>query len=89
MKLCPGRKNTRGNILKTKASFTVLNERNKEHCNWVSTICFYAAFHVVEMQLVLDGIHSKNHIDREENMQNSERIHLKQIGDKLGIEGEG
>ena len=113
----------RGKYLENKSIIdTALNERNREHCNWVSTICFYAALHAVEMQLALDGIHSKNHIDREENMQNNERIpeyvlrrykqmyttsilaryeagsvsptianqmrnYLKQIADKLGIEG--
>lgn len=30
--------------------------------------------HAAEMQLALDRIHSKNHIDREENMQNNEQI---------------
>ena len=53
---------------------TVLNETNRMHCNWVATICFYAALHIVEMQLALDGIHSKNHVEREENIQNSEKI---------------
>lgn len=52
----------------------VLNEKNSEHCNWVSTICFYAALHLVEMQLALDGIHSRDHVNRENNMIISRRI---------------
>lgn len=53
---------------------SVLNEKNNEHCNWISTICFYAALHMVEMQLALDGIHSRDHVNRENNMESSKRI---------------
>lgn len=53
---------------------TVLNEKEKNHCNWVSTICFYAALHRIEMELALDNVHSKDHKDREQNMCASGRI---------------
>ena len=53
---------------------SVLNEKNSEHCNWISTICFYAALHMVEMRLALDGIHSRDHVNRENNMASSKRI---------------
>lgn len=53
---------------------TVLNETEKSHCNWVSTICFYAALHRVEMELAIDNVHSKDHKDREEKMLASEKI---------------
>ncbi len=53
---------------------TVLDEHDKRQCNWMSTVCFYAALHIVEMQLALDGVHSKNHIERETNMMDSKRI---------------
>lgn len=58
---------------------TVLHEKDKEHCNWVSTICFYAALHIIEMQLALDSIHSKDHVNRENNMRNCQRISKKVI----------
>lgn len=53
---------------------TVLNEKNRRHSDWVATVCFYAALHLVEMQLAFEGIHSKNHIERETNMQQSKKI---------------
>lgn len=53
---------------------TILDERDKRQCNWVATVCFYAALHLIEMQLATEGIHSKNHIERETNMQQEEKI---------------
>lgn len=33
-----------------------------------------AALHLVEMQLAAEGVHSKNHLEREANIQQSEKI---------------
>ena len=43
------------------------NELNIEMCNcynWIVTIAFYAAMHLVESSLAVNNIHSKTHIGR-------------------------
>ena len=52
----------------------VLDISKEGHRNWIATICIYAALHVIDMQLAKDGIHSKTHIEREEQIAKSSRI---------------
>lgn len=52
----------------------VLDVRNKSHCNWIATISFYAALHIVDMQLAIDNVHSRNHHEREEKLDKNARI---------------
>ena len=55
----------------------VLNISIEGHRNWIATICFYAAMHVIDMQLAKDNIHSKTHLEREEQIAKSSRISRK------------
>lgn len=52
----------------------VLDITKEGHRNWIATICFYAAMHIIDMQLAKDNIHSKSHIEREEQIAKSSRI---------------
>lgn len=55
----------------------VLDITIEGHRNWIATICFYAAMHIIDMQLAKDNIHSKSHIEREEQITKSSRISRK------------
>lgn len=55
----------------------VLDISIEGHRNWIATICFYAAMHIIDMQLAKDNIHSKTHREREEQIANSSRISRK------------
>ncbi len=55
----------------------VLDISIEGHRNWIATICFYAAMHIIDMQLAKDNIHSKSHIEREEQISQSSRISQK------------
>lgn len=55
----------------------VLDISIEGHRNWIATICFYAAMHIIDMQLAKDGIHSKSHIERETQIAQSTRISRK------------
>lgn len=52
----------------------VLDIKNKNHCNWIATISFYAALHIVDMQLAVDSVHSRSHHEREEELNTNPRI---------------
>lgn len=41
-----------------------MNVEKSEHYNWIATIAFYAALHLVEGELSKDKLHSKTHSDR-------------------------
>lgn len=41
-----------------------MNVETSSHYNWIATIAFYAALHLVESELAKNGIHSKTHSDR-------------------------
>jgi hypothetical protein len=57
----------------------LFDANNKEHSNWITTICFYTALHIVEYEFAAINIsnsnysqkHSKDHAERQENMINS------------------
>ncbi len=55
----------------------VLDISIEGHRNWIATICFYAALHVIDMQLAKDGIHSKTHLEREKQIAENSRISQK------------
>ena len=41
-----------------------MNVESSRHYNWVTTIAFYAAVHLVEGELAKSNIHNTNHADR-------------------------
>ena len=41
-----------------------LNIENEKYYNWISTVAFYAAMHLIEGKLANDDIHNKTHLDR-------------------------
>lgn len=45
---------------------------NSTRYNWIATVAFYSALHLIEEKLATYGIHSKNHKARE-NMVNTYR----------------
>lgn len=48
---------------------TLFDANNKRHCNWIATICFYTAVHMVESKLAKEkNVHSRSHREREDNM---------------------
>lgn len=53
---------------------TVLDVRNKEHCNWITTIAFYTALHIIEHEFAKENIDNKTHSERENRMQDSDKF---------------
>jgi hypothetical protein len=51
---------------------TLFDKTNKEHSNWITTISFYTALHIVEYEFAKNSVDCKNHADREAKMQDSE-----------------
>lgn len=48
---------------------TLFDANKKSHCNWIATICFYTAIHMVEAKMAKEqNIHSHSHKEREEMM---------------------
>lgn len=45
-----------------------LNIENCDFYNWIVTVSFYAALHLVEAKLAKDGIDSKDHFARNNNV---------------------
>lgn len=41
-----------------------LNIENAQYYNWIATVAFYAAMHLVEGELAKSDIHNKTHLDR-------------------------
>ncbi len=50
---------------------SLFDVKNKEHCNWITTISFYAALHMIEYQFAAKNVDNKNHNERQENMANN------------------
>ncbi len=57
---------------------TLFDPSNKKHCNWIATICFYTALHMVEAKMAKENnFHSHSHREREEMMYDSGLFSMK------------
>lgn len=53
---------------------TNLNVEACDFYNWVVTVSFYAALHLVEAKLAEDGVHSSDHFARGNNVERFSRF---------------
>lgn len=51
----------------------------KEHCNWITTISFYTALHIIEYRFANINVNCKDHSERQEYMNNYTDIFDKKI----------
>lgn len=49
-----------------------LDKKNSNHFDWITTVCFYAALHIIEAQFAKQSIDNRTHVEREDNMRNSD-----------------
>ena len=54
-----------------------LDRCNKSHYDWITTVCFYSALHIVEAKFAKKNIDHKNHKDRENEMRESDLFNRK------------
>lgn len=48
---------------------TALDVNNKQHYDWITTICFYASLHIIEAEFAKKSIDNRTHIEREDKMR--------------------
>lgn len=58
----------------------MLDISKEGHRNWITTICFYAALHIIDMKLAEDNIHSTTHLSRENIL-----IKMKKISPRVTV----
>lgn len=59
---------------------TLFDCTKKEHCNWITTISFYTALHIIEYEFAKENIDCKTHSEREVKMRESDKFTNKIIG---------
>ncbi len=59
---------------------TLFDCRKNEHCNWITTISFYTALHIIEYEFAKENIDCKTHSEREDKMRESDKFTNKIIG---------
>lgn len=52
----------------------VFDINRTKHSDWLMTIIFYTAVHLVEKELAILEIDSENHVDREKKMHNLSKL---------------
>lgn len=73
----PSSEQHKDKYLENKEVLEVLDIKNKNHCDWITTICFYSALHIIDMKLAISGKHPRTHTEREKILQNSQEISIK------------
>lgn len=58
---------------------TLFDCTNKEHSNWITTISFYTALHIIEYKFAKMSIDCKTHSERENQMWESKLFSTKII----------
>jgi len=48
-----------------------LDVKNKQHFDWIATICFYASLHIIEAKFAEKSIDNYTHKERENNMRST------------------
>jgi|GEM_PF-736468 hypothetical protein len=68
--------------INNKKVLKLLNIQDKDQCDWIATIAFYSALHIIEKELAKENKHFRTHMEREQYINGEPKYCKNQIAAK-------